>query len=66
MLERPILTGMIGRWAYALIDYDLMYKSLHARRGRGIADFVVDHMIKGEKILTIVVYVHKILDQSMG
>jgi hypothetical protein len=48
------------------IEYHFVYESLHARRGRGIADFIDDHMIKGEKILTIVVYVHEILDQSMG
>ena len=26
MLQRPILSGRIGKWAYALIEYDLSYE----------------------------------------
>jgi hypothetical protein len=40
---------MIGRWTYVLIDYDLVYESLHPRRARGIADFIIDKRIEGEK-----------------
>ena len=49
MLQRPILSGRIGKWAYALIEYDLVYESLHAMRGQVIADFIVDHRIKDEQ-----------------
>jgi hypothetical protein len=49
MLKRPILSGTIGSLAYVLIDCDLVYESMHARQGRGIADFIIDHRIKGEE-----------------
>jgi hypothetical protein len=41
MLKQPILSGTIGSLAYVLIDCDLVYESMHARQGRGIADFIV-------------------------
>ena len=28
MLQKPILSGRIGKWAYALVEYDLAYESL--------------------------------------
>jgi hypothetical protein len=54
MLERPILSGMIGGWAYVLIDCDLVYESLHPRRGRGIADFIIDKRIEGEENISYI------------
>jgi hypothetical protein len=33
MLQSPIMSGRIGKWAYALIEYDLAYKSLTSRKG---------------------------------
>ena len=49
MLQQPILSGGIGKWAYALIEYDLAYESLRAMKGQVIADFIVDHRIKDEE-----------------
>jgi hypothetical protein len=40
---------MIGRWAYVLIDCDLVYESLHPRTAQGIADFIIDKRIEGEE-----------------
>jgi ribonuclease HI len=48
MLQKPILSGRIGKWAYALSEYDLTYESLRAMKGQVIVDFIVDHRIKGE------------------
>jgi hypothetical protein len=28
MLQNTIMRGLIGKWAYALIEYDLAYESL--------------------------------------
>ena len=28
MLQKPILSGRIGKWAYAIVEYDLAYESL--------------------------------------
>ena len=33
MLHRPILSGRIDKWAYALIEYDLAYESLKSVKG---------------------------------
>ena len=45
MLYRPILRGRIGKWAYALIEYDLTFKPLKTLRGQVLADFIVEHGI---------------------
>ena len=33
MLQKPILSGRIEKWAYALVEYDLAYESLRAIKG---------------------------------
>jgi hypothetical protein len=33
MLHRPILRGRLEKWAYALIEYDLVFESLKAMKG---------------------------------
>jgi hypothetical protein len=36
---------LLGKWAYALIEYDLAYEPLKSRRGQVVADFIVEHRI---------------------
>jgi hypothetical protein len=45
MLQKPILSGRIRKWAYALIEYDLAYEPLKSMKGQVIADFIVGHSI---------------------
>ena len=45
MLYRPILCGRIGKWAYALIEYDLTFELLKTLKGQVHADFIVEHGI---------------------
>jgi hypothetical protein len=45
MLQQPILSGRIKKWAYALIDYDLAYESLKSIKNQVVADFIVEHSI---------------------
>jgi hypothetical protein len=47
ILQKPILRGCLGKWAYAMVEYDLVYEPLHARKGQVVADFIVDHMAMG-------------------
>jgi hypothetical protein len=46
MLQNPIMSGRIGKWAYALIEYDLAYESLKSMKGQVVADFIVEHRIE--------------------
>jgi len=45
MLRNPIMSGRVGKWAYALIEYDLAYESLKSMKDQIIVDFIVEHRI---------------------
>jgi hypothetical protein len=45
MLQQPIQSGRIGKWAYALIVYEMAYQSLKSIKGQVLADFIVEHSI---------------------
>ena len=53
MLQKPILSGRIGKWAYALVEYDLACKHLKSMKGQIIADFIIEHRINDEHDLEI-------------
>jgi hypothetical protein len=46
MLYRSILRGRIGKWVYALIEYDLIYEPLRDLKGQVLTDFIVEHGIE--------------------
>ena len=54
MLQKTILSGRIGKWAYALIEYDLACEPLKSIKGQIVADFIVEHQINDEHDLEIV------------
>jgi ribonuclease HI len=45
MLQTPIISGRIGKWAYALIEYVLAYEPLKFMKGQVVEDFIVEHRI---------------------
>jgi len=53
MLQKPILSGRIGKWAYALVEYDLACEPLKSRRGQIVADFIVEHRINDKHDLEV-------------
>jgi hypothetical protein len=53
MLQNSIMSGRIGKWAYALIEYDLAYEPLKFMKGQVLADFIVEHRIDDTRKLDI-------------
>ena len=53
MLQKLILSGRIGKWAYALVEYNLAYESLKYMRGQIVADFIVEHRINDKHDLEV-------------
>ena len=45
MLHKPILSGRVSKWAYALVEYDLHCEPLKSMKGQIVADFIVEHRI---------------------
>jgi hypothetical protein len=41
MLQKPILSGRVGKWAYALIEYDLHCEPIRSMKGQIVAHFIV-------------------------
>ena len=41
MLQKPILSGRIGKWAYVLVEYDLACEPLKSMRGQIVADLLL-------------------------
>jgi len=53
MLQKPILSGRIGKWAYALVEYDLVFEPLKSMRCQIVADFIVEHRINDKHDLEV-------------
>jgi len=53
MLQKLILSGRIGKWAYALVEYDLAYESLKSVKGQIVADLIVEHQINDKHDLEV-------------
>jgi hypothetical protein len=49
IMQQPILSGRNGKWAYALIEYDLAYEPLKSMKGQVVVDFIVGQSIDQNK-----------------
>jgi hypothetical protein len=54
VLLKPILSGRIGKWAYALVEYDLAYEPLRLMKGQVVADFIVDHATEVDQPIILI------------
>jgi hypothetical protein len=54
MLLKSILSGRMGKWAYALVEYDLAYEPLQSMKGQVVADFIVNHAIDVDHLVNLV------------
>ncbi|XP_059639353.1 uncharacterized protein LOC132281694 [Cornus florida] len=43
MLSRPLITGRIGKWALALMEFNFAYVPQKTIKGRALADFLANH-----------------------
>ncbi|XP_059626515.1 uncharacterized protein LOC132269364 [Cornus florida] len=43
MLSRPLITGRIGKWSLALMEFSFKYIPQKAVKGRAVAGFLADH-----------------------
>jgi hypothetical protein len=46
IMQKPILSGRLRKWAYSLVEYDLSYESLKEVKGQVVANFVIDHNVE--------------------
>ena len=53
ILQKLILSVRIGKWAYALVEYDLACEPLKSIKGQIVADFIVEHRVNDEHDLEI-------------
>jgi hypothetical protein len=49
MLQKPILSGRLGKWVYPLMQYDLTYEPIKAMKGQVVTYFIVDHCVDLEE-----------------
>jgi hypothetical protein len=54
LLKNPVLSGRLGKWTYALAEYDLVYQPLRAMKGQIVANFIVDHVVVDEEGMQVV------------
>jgi ribonuclease HI len=49
MLQQPILSKRIKKWAYYLIEHDLAYKPWKSMKGQVVVDFIIGHSMDQNK-----------------
>jgi hypothetical protein len=54
-MQKPILSGRLGQWAYSLVEYDLEYEPLRATKAQIVADFIVDHGINVDDVYSVTI-----------
>jgi len=51
VLNQPILTGRIGKWALPMMEYDITYIPQKAIKGQALADFFAAHPVQDDSPL---------------
>jgi hypothetical protein len=52
LLQKLVLSRRLGKWAYTLVEFDLVYLPLRAMKGQVIADFIMEHAVV-EKVVGV-------------
>jgi hypothetical protein len=53
VLQKLILSGRLGKWAYALTEYELDYKPLSAVKGQVLANSMAEHGVEEAEVCTV-------------
>jgi hypothetical protein len=53
MIQKLVLSGRLGKWAYALVEYELTYEPLKAVKGQILADFIINHGIANDDVCLV-------------
>jgi hypothetical protein len=53
MLHKLILSGRVGKWDYALVEYDLHYEPLNSMKGPIVVNFIVGHRVDKQLDLNV-------------
>jgi hypothetical protein len=54
MFHKPILRGRVGKWAYALVAYDLHCELLNSMKGQIVSDFIHGHIVTTQEFRCVV------------
>jgi hypothetical protein len=55
IIQKPILSVRLGKWAYALVEYELTYELFKVVKGQIVADFIVNHSITADDTCLVMV-----------
>jgi hypothetical protein len=53
-LQKPIFSGRLGKWAFSLVEHDLRFEPLKARRGQVVTYFIVDHGVEMDNVVCLI------------
>jgi len=56
MLSAPILKGRLGKWMFALSEFDIRYQSAKAVKGQALADLIADRINTSVAVLTMLAW----------
>jgi hypothetical protein len=45
-MQRPILTGRLGKWAYSLVEFEMSHAPLKVVNAQIVANFIVNHGVE--------------------
>jgi hypothetical protein len=66
MLQNPIMSGRIGKWAYAFVEYDLAYESLKSIKDQVVVDFIIEHRINDAHELSTSYFDGSVCNEGQG
>jgi hypothetical protein len=53
VLNQPALMGRLGKWALAMMEYDITYVPQKAIKGQALADFLAAHPLPDDSPLVV-------------